>query len=114
MYEYACQPVRVIDGDSIVLDIDLGLHITARESCRLWGIDAPEIRGEERPQGLDSRKFLEWLIDGDYKFICHTHRDKKGKYGRYLVDLWMINSVDEEVCINTTMVEEGYAEKYDG
>jgi micrococcal nuclease len=117
MFQYRCSIVRVIDGDTVVLDIDLGFHTTVRESCRLRGIDAPEVRGEERPQGLESKAFLEWLISAsdksDDKFVCHTVRDRQGKYGRYLVDLWMETSVGDEICVNTVMVEEGYAEEYD-
>ena len=117
MYEYSCDVVRVIDGDTVVLDIHLGFHVTVRESCRLRGIDAPEIRGEERPEGLESKQFLEWLVEAfdkkEDEFVCHTHKDRQGKYGRYLVDLWMITPLKDEICVNIVMVEEGYAEKYE-
>lgn len=103
---YRCVPQRIIDGDTVVLKIDLGLNVSVTEPCRLKGINAPEIRGLERPEGLESKAFLEWLLDGPSDFACQTYKDRTGKYGRYLVDLYA-----DEVCVNEAMVAEGYAEE---
>ena len=106
-YFYRCTPQRVIDGDTVVLDIDLGMNISITEPCRLSGIDAPELRGFTRYEGLESKAFLTHLIDGDHKFACQTYKDRTGKYGRYIVTLYM----DDE-CINDIMIERGYAKPY--
>tara|TARA_R100001163_G_C5068498_1_gene208975 strand:- start:21455 stop:21871 length:417 start_codon:yes stop_codon:yes gene_type:complete len=105
LYFYKCTPVRVIDGDSVVLDIDLGLRTWVRHSVRLNDIDAPERRGEDKEMGQRSTEFLRWLLSGPHEFICHTI--KTGKYGRYLVDLFV-----DFNCVNDIMVNEGYAKIY--
>ena len=59
MYEYACKPVRVIDGDSLIATIDLGFHIQFNTSVRLYGVDTPESRTrdpEEKKCGLNRLK----------------------------------------------------------
>lgn len=111
LYTYKCYPQRVIDGDTVRLIINLGMNVQVIENVRLRGIDAPEIRGSERPEGLKSKDFLEWLLDEpnfpDHSYYCTTYKDRKGKYGRYIVELFV-----DDNNINDIMVEEGYAEPY--
>lgn len=105
LYFYKCKPVRVIDGDSVVLDIDLGLRTWVRHSVRLSGIDAPERRGATKEEGKMATDFLQWLLSGPHEFVCHTI--KTGKYGRYLVELFV-----DFNCVNDIMINEGYAKIY--
>ena len=63
MYEYRARITRVIDGDTVEAEIDLGFHVTFTATLRLTGINAPETRGTERPQGLASTRYLESLLD---------------------------------------------------
>ena len=70
MYEYRCEVVHIVDGDTIDVDIDLGFGVWMRkERIRLYGIDTPESRTrdlEEKKYGLAAKDFLvEWLSKGD-------------------------------------------------
>ena len=108
MYEYRALVVKVYDGDTIVVDIDLGFGIMMKnQSVRLLGVDTPEIRGKERNEGLEVKIAVENKILGKWVKI-KTMKDKKGKYGRWLVNLWV-----DDLCINNWLVTEGLAEEYD-
>lgn len=105
MYEYRAVVVSVYDGDTIKVDIDLGFGIWKKnETIRLWGIDAPEIRGEEREAGLKARSGLRRLILGG-DVIIQTEKDEKGKYGRYIGRVLL-----DGLCVSTMMVSTGLAE----
>lgn len=96
MYEYKCKVASVYDGDSITLDVDLGFHITHQIKTRLFEIDTPEIRGEEREDGLAAKQYVhQWFerwgsSDDPWPFVVTTH--KTGKYGRWLVDIRPVDS----------------------
>ena len=105
MYEYRAVVVSVYDGDTIKVDIDLGFGIWKKnETIRLWGIDAPEIRGEEREAGLKARDSLRRLILGE-DVIIQTEKDEKGKYGRYIGRVILHGA-----CVSTIMVVRELAE----
>ena len=108
MYEYRAFVRRVYDGDTVTVDIDLGFDILVKnQKIRLLGINAPEIRGESRESGLISRNFLRERISGKWVTL-KTKKDKKGKYGRWLGDIFL-----EKENINELMVSEGMAKKYE-
>lgn len=89
MYEYEANVTAVYDGDTITVDIDLGLGVWVRgEKIRLIGIDAPEVRGPERPEGLKSRDWLRALVL-EKTVVLQTIKDRKGKYGRYLAHVFL-------------------------
>lgn len=112
MYEYKISKIhRVYDGDTITVDVDLGFGVTKYEKFRLALIDAPEIKGEERPDGLISR---DWLLEKLYTaknsgkdIIVKTFKDRKGKYGRYIGEIFI-----DGISINKLMITEGYAKAY--
>ena len=114
-YIYNAEVISVYDGDTVRLDIDLGFKTwMMNESCRLYGIDTPEIRGEERPQGLESRARLIELTLGR-KVIINSFKDKRGKYGRWLVMLFSKDFEGPytfEYSINAQLVSEGFAKEY--
>lgn len=113
LYVYKAHVVSVYDGDTCTVDIDLGLHTWIHgEKIRLARIDAPEMRGEEREQGIVSRDYLRRLID-DRDIILNTIKDKKGKYGRYLGEIWVKDDNEVYYNVNDKMVAEGYAVYYD-
>tara|TARA_R100001443_G_scaffold117413_1_gene142310 strand:+ start:1279 stop:1668 length:390 start_codon:yes stop_codon:yes gene_type:complete len=111
MYEYAVkQIVKVVDGDTVDIIIDLGFDLSKKERVRLAGIDTPESRTrdlEEKKLGLEAKEFLERRLMECAKLIVKTEKD--GKYGRMLG--WFYCS---QININTEMVERGYAWEYDG
>lgn len=110
LYKYLAKVTYVYDGDTITVDIDLGLKTWVHnEKLRLSRINTPEVRGDERESGLRSRDFLRELIDGKEIYIA-TEKDKKGKYGRYLAELWLEKTPNEWINVNDLLVEKGYAE----
>lgn len=110
-YAYRAIITHVYDGDTVTADIDLGFNTWRRgERLRLSGIDTPELRGPERARGLLARDALRDMILGREVTLC-TLKDRTGKYGRYLVDIYLdAPSVSH---VNAWLVLEGWAEPYD-
>lgn len=104
--EFECEVIRVYDGDTIFCDLKLGLGIALEDqSIRLADIDAPEVRGEERQQGLMVRDILRDKLTGKLVIIEIPGKDK---YGRWLGTVYL-----DSLNINEWLVEEGYAEVYE-
>jgi len=107
MYEYRAYVRKIYDGDTITVDIDLGFDIILhKQKIRLTKINAPEVRGPEREVGLKSRDALREKI-GNKWVVLKTAQDKKGKYGRWLGELWI-----DDACVNDWMIAEGHAKEY--
>jgi micrococcal nuclease len=104
MYEYSATVVKVYDGDTITVDIDLGFGIVLRkQKIRLYGVNTPEVRGEEKELGKKVRDLLREKILGE-TIIVKTIKDKKGKYGR-----WLGTIFHKEENINDWLLNEGHA-----
>ena len=114
MYEYRCKITRVVDGDTVKCDIDLGFGIWQHnETVRLRGIDTPESRTsdkDEKPYGLLSKKKLTEQIDKAEVIKIITSKDEKGKFGRILGTL----VADGGDNINAYMIRHNYAVNYQG
>lgn len=109
LYFYRALVKSVYDGDTCRVDIDLGLKTWIHnEKLRLLRINAPELRGEEREEGLKARDFLRQLIDGKEVFI-ETKKDRQGKYGRYLAEIWLQQEDGNWLNVNDFMVQSGHA-----
>ena len=107
VYEYKATVTKVYDGDTITVDFQLGFGIILKsQKIRLLGINTPEVRGKSKPEGIISRDALRARILGKIVTI-KTHKDKKGKYGRWLGEVLM-----EEENINQWLLTEGYAKVY--
>jgi micrococcal nuclease len=109
VYEYRATVVRVLDGDTVELDIDYGRRIHQTEICRLYGINAPEVTGPTKVAGLAAASRLKELVTGK-RLIIHTHLDRNDKYGRLLVELWLAD--DPSQCLNHLLLREGHAKPY--
>lgn len=111
MYTYKAYVRSIYNGDTIRVDIDLGFGvILADQSLRLLGLDTPEIRGEERPQGLISRNFVtERIPVGSYITIT-TVKDRKEKFGRYLATVFY---GDDMKNLNEELLQSGMAKPYE-
>lgn len=112
LYRYNIKVVRVIDGDSIVADVDLGLDgIWLKEqNIRLWGIDCPPIRtkdDEVKELGYEALEALITFTEGR-KFTIKSHG--RCKYGRILADVF--DDWDNNIC--EMMLECGHAVPYEG
>lgn len=109
LFHYRAIVRSIYDGDTCTVDIDLGLGCWVHgEKIRLYRINAPELKGAQREAGLLSRDFLRKKIQGKEVFI-HTVKDKKGKYGRYLADIWLKSEDDRWININDMLVQNGFA-----
>jgi len=108
LYHYKASVIKVYDGDTCTVDIDLGLGTWVKgEKIRLSRINAPEIRGDERKKGLASRDALRQLILGQ-DIILQTIKDKRGKYGRYIGEIWIQNN-DKQINVSDWLVSNNYA-----
>ena len=108
LYFYRAKVRSVYDGDTIRADIDLGMNmVLTNEPLRLHRINTPELRGDERANGIISRDHLRSRIDNQDIYI-NTIKDKKGKYGRYIAEIWLEEN-GHLTNINDEMVTLGYA-----
>ena len=111
--------VKVLDGDTIDVIIDLGFDLYKKERVRIAGVDTPEKRTrdlEEKELGMDATNWLieqlDGAIAGEDDLVIRTELGGgMGKYGRLLGWLYI---GDETVSINEKMIEQGYAWEYDG
>ena len=109
LYYFKAQVVDVYDGDSITLNIDQGFgDWKMKQKIRFSVIDAPELKGDERPAGLAARDVLRDKILGKEVIIKtekNTRREeKKDAHGRWLVTVYL-----DDVDINQWMLDNGYA-----
>lgn len=102
MYEYAASLIRVVDGDTVWLDVDLGFGVSRKDSFRLYGINAPELSTPAGPPA--SQHLLELL---GFPITVRTIKDKREKYGRYLATI-ICNGID----VNQKMIDDGFAVAY--
>jgi micrococcal nuclease len=103
-YVYSAVIKRVIDGDTLVCDIDLGCGVWLRdESCRLFGINAPE-RGTV--EGVRAKEYMEFITHTTKPAIIRTHKDRREKYGRWLVEVWQ-----DGLSVAQRMVDQGHAKQ---
>ena len=115
-YIYRIKSVtKVVDGDTIDADIDLGFDISLSKRIRLAGIDTPESRttnAKEKAMGLESKEWLKKALEGAKDILIKTELpDSTEKYGRIIGHLF-ING--QETSLNNQMIAEGYALAYDG
>jgi len=111
MYQYNIKKInKIVDGDTIDLDIDLGFSLTISHRVRLKGINAPETRTlnlEEKKKGIEARLWLEKELSKEGQWIIET--TKEDKYGRILGTLYLIG---DSVTLNEKMLNEGIAKPY--
>ena len=117
MYEYNIVIQRWVDGDTVDVDIDLGFGIWMKdERVRLMGIDTPESRTrdlEEKKYGLAAKKFLTGMLDDEAGITLKTYKDKEGKFGRILGELWRTTEYGDQ-SINQYLVDKHHAVRYYG
>jgi micrococcal nuclease len=116
MYEYRVKQVlRVVDGDTIDVDIDLGFDISFTSRVRLAGIDTPESRTtdkKEKALGLEVKQRLKEILSKSSSLVIRTEKpDSTEKYGRILGWLFIDGA---EKSINEGLIADGYAWGYMG
>tara|TARA_R100000742_G_C4256608_1_gene74481 strand:+ start:238 stop:606 length:369 start_codon:yes stop_codon:yes gene_type:complete len=119
MYTYKIKLDRVIDGDTIDAEIDLGFDISVKKRIRFVGINTPESRTrdlEEKAKGLAAKDRVRQLLEGTNTIQLNSHGI--GKYGRVLGELH-IDVVDGQdkvtlESVNELLIKEGHAVEYHG
>ena len=108
LYTYKCATLRVVDGDTVDVMVDLGMDVYHHARIRLSGIDTYEVRGEERELGLLAKEFLGSLLaENPDPLFLRTTKDRKGKYGRYIGSIYL----SDGRCVNKLMEEEGHCKE---
>ena len=111
MYQYKIKKIhRIIDGDTVDVDISLGFNITIFQRVRLKGINTAETRTKdlkEKAEGLIAKEWLEKELSKPGEWIIETTKDDK--YGRILGTLYLVG---EPVTVNERMVNDGIAKPY--
>lgn len=137
MYQYNAKILRVVDGDTVDVLLtlepqrlvemgtpgmmwwDFGFYFFApvadasrlprtMQRIRLLGIDTPEVRGAERPEGIVSAALQEMITVGEQNGGIKIQTEKKGKFGRYLGTLFTSDGLN----LNEEMIRQGYAKEY--
>ena len=119
MYEYRCKVTRVVDGDTVDVDIDLGFGVWMhKQRIRLHGIDTPESRTrdlEEKKYGLIAKEHIKSFMPVGSMQTLVTVKDKAGKYGRILGKFLIYDKkTDAQMTINDWMIREHHAVAYFG
>ena len=119
MYTYKAKLDRVIDGDTIDVDIDLGFDIKVKKRVRFVGINAPESRTrdlEEKAKGLAAKDRVKAILAENDIFTIESQ--EIGKYGRVLGKIYLsrIDGRDSltQICLNDQLIKEGHGVEYHG
>ena len=111
MYEYKATIVKVVDGDTVDVDIDLGFDVWLRnQRIRLYGIDTPECRQRNKAgkaHGLLAKAYVQKALVVGEVYALRTR--EKGKFGRYLGEIKVGRTT-----INKVLIKEGLAVEYTG
>ena len=115
MYEYKAVVIRVVDGDTVDVDIDLGFNVwLKKQRIRLYGIDTPESRTRDKVEkvfgNLAKSKVLEHCPVGSNIILQTKTDDSRGKYGRILGELVTLEGTN----VNTYLIENNYGVEYFG
>ena len=117
MYEYRCKIVKIIDGDTVDVDIDLGFGVWMhKERVRLYGIDTPESRTrdlDEKKYGLIAKDMITKFMPIGSTQTLITQKDKSGKYGRIL-GKFKVNDGNYDIILNDWMITNHHAVAYYG
>ena len=119
MYTYKIKLDRVVDGDTIDAEIDLGFDIKVKKRVRFMGINAPESRTkdlEEKAKGLAAKDRVKQLLEGCENITLKSHG--VGKFGRCLGEIFldMVDGQDKITLesLNELLIKEGHAKEYHG
>ena len=119
MYEYRCKILRVVDGDTVDVDIDLGFGVWMhKERVRIYGLDTPESRTRDKVEkvfGNYAKQIVkDWLHTGSIQKLV-TEKDKSGKYGRILGRFKIFDAeTDREMYMEEWMISKGIGVAYTG
>lgn len=107
LFTFRARLVRIIDGDTIDVVLDQGLHNTRTERLRLLGVNCPEMRGEERSAGIAAHFWVTgfFLTDTESKWPLIIRTEKSDVFGRFLAHVWRM---EDGVYLNSAIIEAGH------
>ena len=111
MFEYNATVLKIVDGDTIDVMVDLGMGVHRKERLRFSRINAWETRGEHKVKGKLAKARVIELIPVGEKILVKTEKDKRGKYGRYIAEIYFTEE-DADVNLNNLLLNEGHAVLY--
>ena len=119
MHEYNCKILRVVDGDTVDVDIDLGFDIIlSRQRIRLYGIDTPESRTrdlDEKKYGLLAKQMVQDYCPVGSTITLRTRKDDRGKFGRILGEFMVYDAKTDSVrSVNNILIDSYLAVAYHG
>ncbi len=114
-YSFRASPIRVVDGDTIIMDVDVGFRLRTIQPFRLLGINCPEKRGEEAEYGKQCSAYVETIFDAsglpwalsDVSITTHKNPDS---FGRWLTQVY----VDEKDLVRDILIPGGWGVEWDG
>ena len=110
MFEYYAKVLKIVDGDTIDVMVDLGMGVHRKERLRFSRINAWEVRGEHKEKGRLAKARVAELIPVGEKIIIKTQKDKRGKFGRYLAEIIILYA--DQTNLNDLLLNEGHAVLY--
>ena len=119
MFEYQCKIVKVIDGDTTDVDIDLGFGVwMKKQRIRFYGVDTPESRTRDKVEkiyGMKAKHFVESYLPKDSMQVLRTKKDGVGKYGRILGEFVVFDGIgDRQTTLNQLLIDTHNAVAYFG
>lgn len=111
IYEYRATVDRVVDGDTVWLNVDLGFRVIVRVDFRLWGINTPEVVGLTRQEGLAAKAELTRLLSLGPLVVTTTKPESTDKYGRWLATI-LVSTPEGPLNVNEALVTGGFAVRY--
>jgi len=112
-YQYKAKLVRVVDGDTVWLDVDLGFRTTLAVDFRLYGLNAPESVGLTKVAGLAAKEFLHNFLTPTTTKDIIVESFKTEKYGRWLGTLWVHRFGESTwTSANQALIDAGHAVVY--
>ena len=114
LHQYKATLIRVIDGDTIDLNVDLGFRIKNRVRFRLIGIDTPELRSDskfEKEMALVAKEYVEAQFMA-YNKECYLRSNKKGSWGRWLADVYFKDTEGRFHSLSEMLLNNGMADPY--
>lgn len=113
LYHYRAKCLRIIDGDTCRMSVELGYHITVEETFRLLGINAPEMHGETKEAAIRAKSYLEFLLKlKESDVLTITTKKDPDHFGRYLAEIYITSDDGHVMNVNQTMITSGNAIPY--
>ena len=113
MYTYKCNTIRVIDGNTVDAIIDLGFNVTIRQRIKLYGVNVEDVRTTDeskKDKAVASKAKLAELLGNE--FTCQTIMNKRGKAGRIMGQVFVIDSKGIKQSVNDQIINLGFAERF--